>query len=116
MPIAECGLSLEQYIDLVLLLSGSAFTVGVAEEQCSVPSVATTPDPHHVTAVKSAKPESVQHHNIASTSSVEKATITESCHDMAVIPESHSVMATSPEPLHKMATSLEPFHKMATTP
>uniref|UniRef100_A0A672PDB9 Uncharacterized protein n=1 Tax=Sinocyclocheilus grahami TaxID=75366 RepID=A0A672PDB9_SINGR len=55
MPLHDPSWTLEFYIDLALQLSGSAFTVGVAEEQCSVPAVTSTPEPCHKLA---ASPES----------------------------------------------------------
>ncbi len=43
LPGGKIHWSLEQYIDHALLLSGSSFTVGIADEEHSYPTVPTTP-------------------------------------------------------------------------
>ncbi len=48
MPDSKIPVSLEQYIDHALLLSGSSYTVGIADEECHYPTVSATPEPANV--------------------------------------------------------------------
>ncbi len=48
LPGGKIHWSLEQYIDHALLLSGSLYTVGVAEEECNNPPVSAKPESPHV--------------------------------------------------------------------
>ncbi|KAL0189685.1 hypothetical protein M9458_016784, partial [Cirrhinus mrigala] len=131
--------TLEQYIDHTLLLSGSAFTVGMVDED-EDPPVITKPAPANVTFAKpqpplvtSAKPRPAQvmstkpqpAHVTSSAPRPAQATsaapgpahvmaaLPESAPVMAALPESAPVMAAIPEPVHKMATITKPVHKMA---
>ncbi len=55
MPLYEATWTLEKYSDIALQLSGSPFTVGVAEEENNSPIVTSTSEPCHKMA---ANPES----------------------------------------------------------
>ncbi|KAL0177032.1 hypothetical protein M9458_025926, partial [Cirrhinus mrigala] len=133
--------TLEQYIDFALQLSGSALTVGVADEGPFSPAVApmsvfshtrtvmlgivcATPEAVHKMAVSMPDP---LHKMAAIPRPVHKmAAKSESSHVMPVMPESPAKMTTmprhdrkmaaTPESPAKMATTSEPHHKMATLP
>ncbi len=81
LPEGKIHWSLEQYIDHALLLSGSSYTVGVAEEERNNPPVSAKPESAHVMA---ATPES--HRKMAATpeSLAKTATMPESCQVTAV--------------------------------
>ncbi len=53
MPNSNGSATLEEYIDFALLLSGSSFTVGIAEEKPCNPTEPTAPDYFHIPAVMS---------------------------------------------------------------
>ncbi len=48
LPGGKIHWSLEQYIDHALLLSGSSYTMGVAEEECNNPPVSAKPESPHI--------------------------------------------------------------------
>ncbi len=81
LPEGKIHWSLEQYIDHALLLSGSSYTVGVAEEERNNPPVSAKPEFAHVMA---ATPES--HRKMAATpeSLAKTAAMPESCQVTAV--------------------------------
>ncbi len=61
MPLYEATWTLEKYSDIALQLSGSPFTVGVAEEENNSPIVTSTSEPCHKMARQSVSrlPQSV---------------------------------------------------------
>lgn len=89
-PWGKIHWSMVKYIDHALLLSGSSFKVGIAEEL------------HSSMEFHSSMP----HHGHAA----------ELLHVMAATPEPLHFMAATPEPLHVMAATPEPLHIMAATP
>ncbi|KAL0160112.1 hypothetical protein M9458_043837, partial [Cirrhinus mrigala] len=95
--------TLEEYIDFALMLAGSPFAVGVADDQPCNPTFPTTPKPAQV---MSTKPQ--PSHTMPAAPGP--------AHAMPALPESAPVMAAIPEPVHKMATIPEPVHKMAAIP
>lgn len=116
MPFHETYWTLEYYIDLALQMSGSAFTVGVAEEETlkcffwgggnrqQVPLSAGLAVPS-INTIMLASPILL--------SSVHQSTTTQSQHKMAAMSPAHK-MAASSSPAHKMASS-PPSYKVATT-
>ncbi|KAL0197521.1 hypothetical protein M9458_006061, partial [Cirrhinus mrigala] len=126
--------SLVRYIDFALLLSGSAFTVGIADDKPCHPPVSATPKNSYVMSgivtimpepphAKPAKPKSAQ---VMSTKP-QPAHVTSSApgpaHAMPAAPgpahacpESAPVMAALLQPAHKMAAISKPVHKMAAIP
>lgn len=113
MPQSDIPGTLADYIVFALLLSGSSFTVGIADkEPCNLTAL-TTPEPRHVMAVT---PE--PHHIMATTPepSHVMAAMPETCHVMAATPESCHVMAGTPKPSHVMAATPESRHVLAATP
>ncbi len=83
MPLHDSNWTLDNYSDIALQLSGSPFTVGIAEEENNSPVVTSTPEPCHKMA---ANPETL-------------------C-KMAIIPMTFHKMTTSPEMFHKMFHTL----------
>ncbi len=53
MPLHDPNWTLENYIDIALQLSGSPFTVGIAEEENNSPVITSTPEPCHKIAAAS---------------------------------------------------------------
>ncbi|KAL0159789.1 hypothetical protein M9458_043514, partial [Cirrhinus mrigala] len=135
MPSHHHHWSLVRYIDYALLLAGSAFTVGIANDEPYRPPVPATPKclhvmsgivkimpgPSHAKPAKlkpahltPAKPKSAQ----VTSTKPQFTHVTSSspgpAHAMPALPESAPVMATIPEPVHKMADIPKPVHQMAT--
>ncbi|KAL0161974.1 hypothetical protein M9458_041370, partial [Cirrhinus mrigala] len=81
LPGVKIHWSLEQYIDHALLLSGSSFTVGIADEESCNPTVPITPEHFHS----------------------KMAAIPWSVHKMAAISRPAHVMPAAPGPAHEMA-------------
>ncbi len=92
MPLHGPNWTFENYIDMAIQLSGSLFTVGIADEENNSPVVTSTPEPCH-----------------------KMASNPETGHKMAANTETLCKLATIPMTFHKMATSPEMFHKMAAT-
>ncbi|KAL0188178.1 hypothetical protein M9458_015277, partial [Cirrhinus mrigala] len=130
MPDYKCSTTLQEYIDFTLLLAGSPFTVGIADEECN-PTVPTTPNlayimsatskPAHVTPF-APKPAHVTPfapkpaHAMSATRVIPAHAMPAApgpAHTMPAAPESAPVMA---EPVHKMAAIPKPVHKMAAIP
>ncbi|KAL0170997.1 hypothetical protein M9458_035593, partial [Cirrhinus mrigala] len=95
-----------------LLLSGSVFTVGIADEEPCNPTVPITPEhfrtPTFMSGIVDIMPET----------SHTKPAKPKPAHAMpaaprATIPNPVHKMASIPEPVHKMAAIPEPVHKMA---
>ncbi|KAL0154617.1 hypothetical protein M9458_048880, partial [Cirrhinus mrigala] len=129
--------SLVRYIDFALLLSGSAFTVGMADDQPCHPPVSATPRNLHVMSgivtvmpeppqAKPVKPKSARampakpepsHAKSAKPKPAQvMSTKPQPAHAMPATPWPAPVMATNPKPVHKMAAIPEPVHKMAAIP
>ncbi|KAL0151968.1 hypothetical protein M9458_052686 [Cirrhinus mrigala] len=102
--------TLEQYIDFALLLAGSPFTVGVADDQPCNPTFPTTPKPAQVT---STKPETSHAKPAKPKPAHAMPAAPGPAHAMPALPESAPVMAAIPKPVHKMATIPKSVHKMA---
>ncbi len=82
MPLHDPNWTFEYYIDMALQLSGSPFTMGIAEEENNSTAVTSTPEPCHKMA---ANPETGR--------------------KMAANTETIFKTATIPMTFHKMATS-----------
>lgn len=85
MPDSNSSESLEEYIDLALLLSGSSFTVGFVDKEPCNPTEPDTPEPLHIMAIT---PESLY----------TPIVLSGVLHTMTVQPESVHVMPATPEP------------------
>ncbi len=94
MPRQTPHWTLEQYIDFALRMSGSAFTVGIADEEPCYPPVSATPEYLHIMS-------GVVH---------KMAAIPEPVHKMATLPESAPVMAALPESAHVTSAKPQPAH------
>ncbi|KAL0170909.1 hypothetical protein M9458_035505, partial [Cirrhinus mrigala] len=126
LPGGKIHWTLEQCIDNALLLAGSPFTVGVANEESCYPPLSAKPfsvmsgiiqvgsEPSQAmpakpkpTCVTSAKPQPA--HAMSAPGPA---------HAMPALPESAPVhkMAAIPKPVHKMAAPSESPGKMAATP
>ncbi|KAL0153616.1 hypothetical protein M9458_051096 [Cirrhinus mrigala] len=99
LPGGKIHWTLEQYIDYALRLSGSPFTVGIADEGPRNPAVTTTPQPAQVTSTKprsanvtSAKPQPV--------------------HVTSAKPRSANVTSAKPQPVHITSAKPQPAHIM----
>ncbi|KAI2650206.1 Transposable element Tcb2 transposase [Labeo rohita] len=106
--------TLENYIDLALRLSGSPFTVGIADEGPRNPAVTTTPQPAQVTSTKPkpvhvmpAKPKPTQ--------------ATKPKHTMpaapgpahAPKPQAHNISTLKASSVHKSAPEASPVYESA---
>ncbi len=100
MPDSNIPVTLEKYIDLALLLAGSLFTVGIADEEPCYPPVSATPEDLHVMS-------GVVH--IMSTTP-------ESAHVMPATPRPAHVMSATPRPTHVMSAMPRPAHAMPAKP
>ncbi len=132
LPGGKICWSLERYIDYVLSLAGSLFTVGVADEEtrnCSVPApehlynptfmsgvihiMPATPKPAHV---MSATPRPA---NIVP-AAPGPAIVTPATPGPAIVMQSTAepahAMPSTPEPAHAMPSAQEPAHAMPSTP
>ncbi|KAI2646855.1 Retrotransposon Gag-like protein 9 [Labeo rohita] len=133
LPGGKIHWTLEQYIDFALLLAGSLFTVGVADEQPCNPTVPTTPKPTHVMSSKpkpahtmpakpapalvmAALPESAPVVAALPESAPVVAALLESAPVMAALPESAPVVAALPESAPVVAALLESAPVMAALP
>ncbi|KAL0199220.1 hypothetical protein M9458_007760, partial [Cirrhinus mrigala] len=133
LPRSTSHWTLESYIDLALRLSGSPFTVGIADEGPRNPAVTTTPQPAHVTSpapkpahVMPAKPRSANvtpakpqpaHATSAKPQPAHAMPAAPGpAHAIPTCPESAPVLAALLQPAHKMAAIPEPVHKMAAIP
>ncbi|KAI2668979.1 Translation initiation factor IF-2 [Labeo rohita] len=116
--------TLEQYIDYALLLAGSPFTVGVADEEPCYPPVSAKPGNFSIMSgiiqvmsepypAMPACPESAPVMAALPQPAHKMAAISKPVHKMAAIPEPVHKMATIPKPVHKMAAIPKPVHKMA---
>ncbi len=90
MPNSNGSATLEEYIDFALLLSGSSFTVGIADEKPCNPTEPTAPVYFHIPAVMSGV-----------------------AHVMSAKPQPAHVMSATPGPAHVMLTTQEVLHNMA---
>ncbi|KAL0152507.1 hypothetical protein M9458_052230 [Cirrhinus mrigala] len=129
--------TLEQYIDFALRLSGSPFTVGVADEEPCYPPLSAKPgnfsvmsgiiqvtsEPFHAMPpkpeschAKSAKPKPAHAMPAAPGPAHAMPAAPGPAHTMPAAPESASVMSALLQPAHKMAAIPEPVHKMAAIP
>ncbi|KAI2645036.1 Retrotransposon Gag-like protein 9 [Labeo rohita] len=142
-PICSCLLggkihwSLEQYIDFALLLSGSAVTVGIADEEVCNPTVPITPDHFHTPTfmsgivtimpepphakprsakVKSAKPKPAQVMSTKSKPALVTSTKSQFAHAMPAAPGPAHAMPAAPESAPVMAARPEPAPVMAALP
>ncbi len=102
MPLHEATWTLEEYSDLALQLSGSPFTVGVAEEENHPPVGTSTPEPCHKMATD---PES---HN--------RPAKPESALIVPTKPESALIVPAKPGSVLVMPAKPESPARMATTP
>ncbi|KAI2647405.1 Foot protein 1 variant 1 [Labeo rohita] len=105
LPGGKIHWSLEQYIDYALRLSGSSFTVGIADEGPRNPAVTPTPQPVHV---KPAKPAQVMSGIIQVTS--------EPYHAMSAKPKPTQVTSNTPKPVHVMPAKSKPVQATSTKP
>ncbi|KAL0204368.1 hypothetical protein M9458_002386, partial [Cirrhinus mrigala] len=123
MPDNKCSATLQQYIDFALLLAGSPFTVGIADEGPRNPAVTPIPQPAQVMSTKPqpshakpAKPEPV--HVMSSKP--------KPAHVMPAKPKSPHVTSTksqfthvtssAPRPVHVTSSAPGPAHAMPATP
>ncbi|KAL0173334.1 hypothetical protein M9458_033645, partial [Cirrhinus mrigala] len=114
LPGGKIHWSLEQYIDFALLLAGSPFTVGIADEGPRNPTVISNPrKPVHT---KPAAPGSAHAIPARPESASVMAALLQPAHKMAAISKPVHKVAAIPEPAHKMAAIPEPAHKMAAIP
>ncbi|XP_016113218.1 protein piccolo-like [Sinocyclocheilus grahami] len=88
MPCNTPHWSLEQYIDVALRMSGSAFTVSVVEEE----------------------------HSTSPKSSVVMPTKSEPVHVMPAKPRSAHIMSAKPQPAHVTPATPQPAHVMSAMP
>ncbi|KAL0192182.1 hypothetical protein M9458_010478, partial [Cirrhinus mrigala] len=95
--------TLENYIDLALRLSGSPFTVGIADEGPRNPAVTTTPQPAHVT---SPAPKSTQ----VTSTKPRSANVT------SAKPQPAHVTSAKPRPAHAKPAAPGPAHAKPATP
>ncbi|KAL0148130.1 hypothetical protein M9458_056532 [Cirrhinus mrigala] len=113
LPGGKIHWSLEQYIDYALRLSGSSFTVGIADEGPRNPAVTPTPQPVHVTPAKP-KPTQVMCntpkpvHAMSAKSRPAQVTSTK--------PRSTNVTSAKPQPVHVTAAAPGPAHAMPAAP
>ncbi|KAI2644749.1 Protein piccolo [Labeo rohita] len=105
--------SLEQYVDYALLLAGSSFTVGIADEGPRDLPVVTKPRPAHA---MSAAPGPAHAMPAVPGPAHAMPAVPEPALVTSAKPQSAPVMAALPEPVHKMAAIPEPVHKMAAIP
>ncbi|KAL0174663.1 hypothetical protein M9458_030631, partial [Cirrhinus mrigala] len=106
--------SLVRYIDFALLLSGSAFTVGIADDKPCYPPVSATPKSLHVmSGIVTIMPEPL-HAKPAKPKSVKvMSTKPQPSHATSAAPRPAHAMPAAPGPVHKMATIPKSVHKMA---
>ncbi|ROI15202.1 hypothetical protein DPX16_9001 [Anabarilius grahami] len=113
MPDNTSHWTLAQYIDFVLLLSGSSFTMGFAYEEPCNPTVLTTPECLHSPSIMSgvihAMPVQPEPVHIMSTKP-------ESLHIMPAKPEFVHVKPAKPETVHVIPATPEPLYVMLATP
>ncbi|KAL0198836.1 hypothetical protein M9458_007376 [Cirrhinus mrigala] len=107
MPDNRCSATLEQYIDFALLLAGSPFTVGIADEECN-PTVPTTPNLAYIMSATS-KPAHVTPF-APKPAHATPATHVIPAHAMPAAPGPAHAMPAAPGPAHAIP---EPVHKMA---
>ncbi|KAL0196750.1 hypothetical protein M9458_005290, partial [Cirrhinus mrigala] len=113
LPGGKIHWSLEQYIDYALRLSGSSFTVGIADEGPRNPAVTPTPQPVHVTPAKP-KPTQVMCntpkpvHAMPAKSKPAQVTSTK--------PRSANVTSAKPQPAHVMSAKPQPAHVTSAKP
>ncbi|KAL0157337.1 hypothetical protein M9458_048583, partial [Cirrhinus mrigala] len=140
LPGGKIHWTLEQYIDFALLLVGSPFTVGIADEGPRNRAVTPIPQTAHVTSAKpqpahvtSANPKPAHvtssaprpAHAMPATpgpvhampahleSAPVMAALLQLAHKRAAISKPVHKKAVIPEPVHKMAAIPKPVHKMA---
>ncbi len=113
LPGGKIHWSLEQYIHHALLLSGSSYTVGVAEEECNNPPVSAKPESAHVMP---ATPESAHVMPAMPESAHVMPAMPESAHVIPATPESAHVMPATPESARVMPATPESAHVMPATP
>ncbi|KAL0146560.1 hypothetical protein M9458_058191 [Cirrhinus mrigala] len=117
MPRHHRHWSLIRYIDYALLMAGSAFTVGVADDKPYHPPVPATPIFTHVMSgivtimpetspTKSAKPKSAQ----------VKTTQPKLAHVTSAKPQPAHVTSAKPQPAHVMSAKPQPAHVMPAAP
>ncbi|KAL0186042.1 hypothetical protein M9458_017712, partial [Cirrhinus mrigala] len=119
--------SLVHYTDFALLLSGSAFTVGIADDKPWHSPVSATPRNSYVMSgivtiipepshAKPAKPKPV--HVMSSKPKPAQVTSTkpQPAHAMPAAPGPAHAMPAAPGPAHAMPAAPEPVHKMAAIP
>ncbi|KAL0150688.1 hypothetical protein M9458_053992 [Cirrhinus mrigala] len=96
---------LVRYIDFALLLSGSAFTVGIADEIPCHPPVSATPKHVHVmSGIVNIMPEPSH------------AMPAKTAHIMLSKPETSHAKPAKPKPVHAIPTKPKPAHVMSTKP
>ncbi|CAM4608387.1 unnamed protein product [Leuciscus chuanchicus] len=120
MPLYDPHETLEHYIDLALLLSGSSFTVGGVEEELREPAVSPQPELLHVSPaepalhVSPAEPE--LHVSPAEPELHVSPAEPETVHVTSAEPETVHVTSADPEAVHVTSADPEAVHVTSVDP
>ncbi|KAL0147810.1 hypothetical protein M9458_056887 [Cirrhinus mrigala] len=108
LPGGKIHWSLEQYIDYALRLSGSSFTVGIADEELCNPTVPITSKYFYTPTIMSGIVNIMPEPSYAMPA--------KPAQDMSTKPQPFHVMPAKPQPAHAMPAAPGPAHAMATLP
>ncbi|KAL0195019.1 hypothetical protein M9458_008591, partial [Cirrhinus mrigala] len=109
--------SLVRYIDFALLLSGSAFTVGIADDKPCHPPVSATPKSLHVmSGIVTIMPDPPHAKPAKAKSAKVMPTKSEPSHAKPARPRHVQVMSTKPQPSDVTSAAPKPVHVTPAAP
>ncbi|KAL0185536.1 hypothetical protein M9458_017206, partial [Cirrhinus mrigala] len=111
LPGGKIHWSLEQYIDFALLLSGSVFTVRIADEETCNPTVPITPEHFHTPTFMSGIVDIMPETSHTKPKPAQVMS-TKSAHVMPAKPQPALFTSAKPQPAHAMPGTRGPAHAM----